>query len=163
MIAQAMAARARDPLAWSPNLILLGDFNIYNPGDVTMRQILDAGFQIPLELRNLAGTSVGATKRHYDQIAFLPGAERFEFSGRAGVLDYYRTVYRDSDRDLYAAEIGPSLLVNSRGEPRNESGKTTYYRTYWRTYQMSDHLPMWVELATDRSRAYLREGAAAIA
>jgi hypothetical protein len=27
--------------------------------------------------------------------------------------------------------------------------------TYWRTFQMSDHLPMWVELKIDYSDDYL--------
>lgn len=33
--------------------------------------------------------------------------------------------------------------------------KTRYYKTYWLTHQMSDHLPMWVELKIDFSRGYL--------
>jgi hypothetical protein len=30
----------------------------------------------------------------------------------------------------------------------------SYYRD-WRTYQVSDHLPMWIELETDFSEQYL--------
>jgi hypothetical protein len=36
--------------------------------------------------------------------------------------------------------------------PRKDPG--TYYRQ-WRTFQMSDHLPMWVEIGIDFSDAYL--------
>jgi hypothetical protein len=30
-----------------------------------------------------------------------------------------------------------------------------YYLSTWRTFQMSDHLPLWVELKTDFSDEYL--------
>jgi hypothetical protein len=33
--------------------------------------------------------------------------------------------------------------------------KATYYKSYWRTFQMSDHLPMWVDLQIDYSQEYL--------
>ena len=50
----------------------------------------------------------------------------------------------------------PAYSTKGNGEPRSESRKRIYYRTYWRTHQMSDHLPMWVELKIDFSRQYLR-------
>lgn len=36
-------------------------------------------------------------------------------------------------------------------------GSNTTYSSYasWRTHQMSDHMPMWVELRIDFSREYL--------
>ena len=39
---------------------------------------------------------------------------------------------------------------------RTERQRTTYYKG-WRTYQMSDHLPMWIELRTDFADSYLKE------
>jgi len=43
---------------------------------------------------------------------------------------------------------------------KNTDGKTekqiaSYYLTKWRTFQMSDHLPLWVELKIDFSDQYL--------
>jgi len=39
--------------------------------------------------------------------------------------------------------------------PRSDRSKTTYYRSKWRTFQMSDHLLMWVELGIDFGKEYL--------
>jgi len=35
------------------------------------------------------------------------------------------------------------------------AGQRKYYEKEWRTFQMSDHLPMWVELKVDFSDRYL--------
>ncbi|HSV37573.1 MAG TPA: hypothetical protein VLI04_02335, partial [Nocardioidaceae bacterium] len=43
----------------------------------------------------------------------------------------------------------------SKGEPRTETGKASYYKTYWRTFQMSDHLPMWIDVKIDYAKEYL--------
>lgn len=42
------------------------------------------------------------------------------------------------------------------GSPRSEKSRKYYYQSYWRIHQMSDHLPMWVELKIDFSDAYLK-------
>ncbi len=154
-IAEFLAKRARERSSEYSNLILLGDFNIYGRGDVTMTKITDAGFQVPPELQTLPPTNVGSKKRHYDQIAFMPRRQRMEPTGKAGVFNFFETVYGEADADLYAAEMGESYLKTSKGKPRDDAGKLSYFRTYWRTHQMSDHLPMWVELRTDFSREYL--------
>jgi hypothetical protein len=156
-IAEALAERGEEKSAWSNNLILLGDFNIFDPSDVTMEQITNAGFVVPEELQDLGGTSTGAKKRHYDQIAFLPMAGRLESTGKAGVFDFYDTVYREEDEETYIGEMGDAYHTTSKGEPRDEAKKAQYYKTYWRTHQMSDHLPMWVELKIDFSKEYLEK------
>jgi hypothetical protein len=55
--------------------------------------------------------------------------------------------------------MGEAYNVTSKGKSRDETGKKQYYRTYWRTHQMSDHLPMWMEIKTDFGREYLQEKA----
>ncbi len=39
---------------------------------------------------------------------------------------------------------------------RNEAERLAYYRKKWRTWQMSDHKLMWVELKTDFTEDYLK-------
>ena len=34
-----------------------------------------------------------------------------------------------------------------------------YYRIYWRTYQISDHLPMWIQSKTDSGEDFLKHKA----
>ncbi|HUV35946.1 MAG TPA: endonuclease/exonuclease/phosphatase family protein [Patescibacteria group bacterium] len=154
-IATFLAGRAEEKSSWSNNMILMGDFNIFSPGDVTMQEILKAGFTVPAELQNLPQTNTGKESRHYDQIAFIPKTRVLQSTGRAGVFNYFNTVYRDGDEGIYSEEMGGAYLKTSKGVQRSESGRSQYYRTYWRTYQMSDHLPMWVELKTDFGREYL--------
>ena len=118
------------------NLIMLGDFNIFNREDITLQAITDAGFVVPPELLQLPGSNV-ARNKHYDQIAYHRKLSKMRTTGRAGIFDFYEHVYRDE-----AAYAGPR---NGRGSSFNE----------WRTYQMSDHLPMWIEFSVDDSEAYL--------
>jgi endonuclease/exonuclease/phosphatase family metal-dependent hydrolase len=158
VLAQFLADRTKEKHAWAKNMILLGDFNIFDTTDQTMQAILEAGFTIPQKLQ---GHPSNAPKtRHYDQIAFIaPELEnRLELS-EAGVFDYYRYVYREEDEALYAEEMGEAYLRKDDGTERTEQGRTTYYKSYWRTHQMSDHLPMWIELKTDFGEENLKDKA----
>jgi endonuclease/exonuclease/phosphatase family metal-dependent hydrolase len=155
VLARFLADRAKEEHAWAKNMILLGDFNIFDTSDQTMQAILEAGFTIPEKLQ---GHPSNAPKtRHYDQIAFIaPELEdRLELS-EAGVFDYYQYVYREEDEPLYVEDMGEAYLRKADGTERTKQGRTSYYRTYWRTYQMSDHLPMWIELKTDFGEEYLK-------
>ncbi|NQW12974.1 MAG: endonuclease/exonuclease/phosphatase family protein [Rhodobacter sp.] len=157
VLAQILGKRARERRDYS-NLILLGDFNIYGAGDITMKALTDAGFYIDPSLQALPETNTGKKKRKYDQIAIHPVKKRMELTGKAGVFNYFDTVYTDADEPIYVPQMGEAYDTISSGEPReNES---TYYQTYWRTFQMSDHLPMWVQLRTDFLAEYLDELAA---
>src|SRR5918994_1842701 len=69
VLAQFLADRTKEKYAWAKNMILLGDFNIFDTSDQTMQAILEAGFTIPEKLQ---GHPSNAPKtRHYDQIAFI--------------------------------------------------------------------------------------------
>lgn len=153
-VANTMAQKAADEYAWSNNMILLGDFNIYSPEDKTYKAIEAAGFVIPEAIKKLPGSNVPKDK-FYDQIAFKVKPHRFESTGRAGVFDYYKYIYSLSEEKVYADEMGKPYLENSKGKKKTAKEKTAYYKTYWRTFQMSDHLPMWVEIQIDHTDAYL--------
>lgn len=77
----------------------------------------------------------------------------------AGVFNYYEYVYREEDEPLYVEDMGEAYLRKNDGTARTEQGRTSYYRTYWRTHQISDHLPMWIKLKTDIGEEYLKEKA----
>lgn len=150
-LAKFLAKRAKMPAAQPPattgrqravqepeNLILLGDFNIFAPKDATMKALTDAGFDIPEELQNIPGSNKKQDK-HYDQIAFMTRKNRFGTTGKAGVFNYYKSVFRDEDGPSYKTLMGTAKKYDD-----------------WRTYQMSDHLVMWVELQIDFAEQYLR-------
>lgn len=121
------------------NILMLGDFNIFGRGDVTMQALEAAGFKVPEQLQAVPGSNV-AQDRFYDQIAYLDDLHQLRPTGKAGVFDYYEQVYRSSDQAAYAAE---------RATKPGSSFKD------WRTYRMSDHLPMWIEFGIDDGDAYL--------
>jgi len=154
VLAEFLADRAKEKYAWAKNMILLGDVNIFSTGDDTLEAITKAGFLIPEQLQALPSNAL--RNRHYDQIAFIAPdlKDKLELN-RAGVFDYYEYVYRDEDEELYADDMGDAYVETSEHKPRDENSKTRYYRSYWRTYQMSDRLPMWIELRTDFGKEYL--------
>lgn len=153
LISEFLAKRSRERRDYS-NLVLLGDFNIFSPGDVTMQAITSAGFIVPESLQSLPPTNTGKDARFYDQIAFRPKPGYFAATGKAGVFNFFDVVYRLDEEQVYIPDMGSAYETTSSGKPRKK--KTLYYKTFWRTHQMSDHLPMWVQLRTDFSREYLK-------
>ncbi len=168
-IAKFLAKRAKEERAWSSNLILLGDFNIFKRSDETYRAITDAGFTIPEALQHVPVTNIGKKKRYFDQIAFMLDNERLLDHRQAGVLDFYDSVFTENDLEEYRDEMGEALIWTSKERKKKDKTKRvkrdpakqkSYFRTYWRTHQMSDHLPLWVELKVDFGREYLTRRAA---
>ncbi len=154
-VAEFLKGRTEEETAWSRNLILLGDFNIFGVEDKTFQQLINAGFVVPEQL--LEFRSNAKKNRHYDQIAFRTNKDRLEMTGKAGVFDFFEVVYRDNDEDMKIyMKYMTDFDITKEGTPRTERSKKNYYSTYWRTHQMSDHLPMWVELKIDYSDRYLQ-------
>jgi len=131
--------------------IVLGDFNIVGPEDETMDALRTNGFVIPEPLQTVPGSNVKQDK-FYDQIALWTGksSRRKAYTRilpyRAGVFDFFDVVYRADEEDIYRPFM-------------RKPGSDASYSSYasWRTHQMSDHLPMWVELHIDFAREYLDE------
>lgn len=157
-IAEAMKEHALAAAESNKNAttLLLGDFNIFSPDDVTFESIENAGFVVDERLQELP-TNAGKKERHYDQIAMYD----WEWAPRirnAGVLDLFEVLYTDEDEALYAERMGRMYTHNSEGERRPDEGRydsTWYYQTHWRTRRLSDHLPMWVEFRIDQSARWL--------
>ncbi|MCC7139139.1 MAG: endonuclease/exonuclease/phosphatase family protein [Planctomycetes bacterium] len=136
LLSTEVARQPDDPMA--RNVIMLGDFNIFDRAtDETMKRLEAAGFVVPPEIRATTTNALG--NKQYDQIAYLRRDGRFALTGRGGVVDYYKSVFREADEDAYALDRG---------------GKGSSFRD-WRTYQMSDHRVLWVELDTDFTAEYL--------
>lgn len=146
LLSDFLAARSDNPHAHSKNMILLGDFNIFKPSNQTFREIT-RNFFIPEELQGLPSNV--PQNKYYDQIAFRGDVPLDNI--QAGVFNFYNHVYRLEDELNYAEQMPATYHDKEEAEK-----KTRYYKTYWRTHQMSDHLPMWVELKIDFSKAYLK-------
>jgi hypothetical protein len=141
--AALLAKKAKDyietekRIAYSPqNLVLLGDFNIAKHTDATFKALQKNKFVIPEPLQKLPGSNVDHDK-FYDQIAFYERTDGIN-AMKAGVFDFYEYVY--NDETVYG-----------------KFAKQTKSRSFkdWRTYQMSDHLIMWVQFDVDKTNTYL--------
>ena len=149
-LSRLMAGRARRE---SLNMILMGDFNIPAPDHPAMQALIQHGFQVPKDLvtpSNTLGT------RFYSQIAFMVMPNQLQLGSSkppAGAFDFFKTVFRDEDYELYY-----QLVEDKTAWDRHSSAeqKQIYYQRMWRTGQISDHLPLWIELKIDFSDEYLR-------
>lgn len=149
------------------NYILLGDMNVVSPGDDTMRALKKHKFILPADLAldndELRWASNMGGDKHYDQIAFLVRKGELELGpnkNNAGVLNYYRAVYTKDEAETYF----PLGRANGKW-PATPAERKTYFAKDWRTWQMSDHLPLFVELRIDFTDKYLkriREGVRAM-
>jgi len=119
-----------------PNVILLGDFNIFDSkNDKTMKALKDNGFRVPEEI---SGAHTNKLRdKNYDQIAFYEVAKRFEVKQKE-VFDYYQSVFSNKHQKEYNELAGGKKKFDT-----------------WRTFQMSDHLVLWTELQIDFSENYL--------
>ena len=133
------------------NFILLGDFNILNDQDRTMEALLKGGFKIPEALMKRTGSNLKKDK-FYDQIVYKEGKNKVKFTGKAGVFDFYETVFKESDRDMYYEDFSAIMAANKK---EFDEGKYANKFNEWKTFQMSDHLPLWVEFDINYSEAYL--------
>jgi endonuclease/exonuclease/phosphatase family metal-dependent hydrolase len=157
-IAKYLSERADRALGDDRALILLGDFNIVSPKHRTMQALTDNGFVVPKILKQNPTTR---TKKHYDQIGFKTKPELLDYVERqsqnplmrnAGVFPLFKKVFTDNQFEDYANFVEKKTSPGRKAETEAEL-RNVYLK--WRTYQFSDHYPMWVRLQTDGSRSYL--------
>jgi endonuclease/exonuclease/phosphatase family metal-dependent hydrolase len=156
-VAEFFGKRATQSLKAGRSLVLLGDFNVVGQDHKTMQALLASGFQSPKALRDLP-TNIDQTK-YYDQIVFRtrPGDLTYlettdPANPRAGAFKIFENVFTPDQfadyRDLAAG--------TPNGEDLTEAELEKYYLE-WRTYQFSDHLPLWVRLKVNDSSSYLEQ------
>jgi exonuclease III len=123
-LANWVKKRCDDEHVVDHDIILLGDFNIpsVKETDELFKAITSTDLRIPPGLVDIRGTNLSGRNR-YDQILHFP-RQNNNFTGNGGVLD----VYKDDYQILF-----PDTM---------ESNEDL-------TWQMSDHLPLWVQIQTD--------------
>lgn len=140
---------------WSDNFIILGDTNLYRNDEETVELLYQQGF---IECENLIGkaTNVSLTEA-YDRI-FLNVDEYFKFkehNGKqnGGVFNLFDYIYTESAMNDYKE----SMLLH-KDDPSTLTDETSflkYYNRYWKRNQISDHLPIWIEIEEDSSLDFL--------
>ena len=152
---------------------VLGDFNIVGKGHGTMQALETNGFRIPPRIQEIPeGTNVKRDK-FYDQIAYWAETPRRRRQGMrdysriactsAGVFDFFDHVFTEAEADSYAeVMIREKQRTNAQRDRESKKPLTSKWKFLdWRTHQMSDHLPMWIEMQTDFADDYL-DGLAAM-
>ena len=126
--------------------ILLGDMNIEARDDAGFKALTDNGFVVP----DVGPTSLSGSK-HYDQIAFAGPQDVTHLLGH-GVIRWQDQVFIDAEVDAY--EMTARAI---RDKPNTGKPYSNWAREYgsWRTHEMSDHLPVWIEIEVDYSDDYL--------
>lgn len=155
-VAEYFGKRSEEAEKEFRSLILLGDFNIVHKEHETMRALTAQGFKIPA---GLAPSNVAGGK-YYDQIAFKARSDVLEYVAGAagnksgsGVLEIFEELFTPAQFAHYQADVAKS--PNGRKQT-TEAALKIYYSREWRTYQLSDHKPMWVRLRTNDSPKYLQ-------
>jgi len=105
------------------DLIVMGDFNIPSRNDALFKAITKHGLQVPKPLLGAHGTNLEKDKR-YDQILHYPIYPE-SFTKAGGEVDFYID-------DAHIKELFPAGLTKEKF-----------------TYQLSDHLPLWLQISTD--------------
>jgi hypothetical protein len=156
-IADYFGKRAEQSFADGRSLVLLGDFNIVGHDHDTMKALLKSGFQVPKVLKDLP-TNIGRDK-YYDQIAFRARAGDLDYLDRevqgrkpAGAFEIFKEVFTEAQFDEFKAEAAAS----PNGKKKTTDATLKNYYLDWRTYQFSDHLPLWVRLQVNDSADYLK-------
>jgi endonuclease/exonuclease/phosphatase family metal-dependent hydrolase len=120
-LANWVGAKVNEKFAEDKDIIVMGDFNIPSRADPMFKAIISTGLEIPGALiADDFGTNLARDKR-YDQILHLARYPA-NFTNAAGVLDFYAGDHKPLFADLTKAEF---------------------------TFQMSDHLPLWIQINTD--------------
>ncbi|GCC53506.1 endonuclease [Chryseotalea sanaruensis] len=129
------------------NHLILGDFNITgrDKNDATLKALLDGGFKIPPALLALSNANTNADgTMPYDQIAYIDQPGYMEFNNNTnsvGIFNFFQHVFRKEDETIFEGEVKKSKLSYKQ----------------WKTFQMSDHLPLWIEFKVDFSENYLNK------
>lgn len=139
------------------NIIILGDTNLYEDNTDIIQLITKEDFK---ECEGLKGIKTNINRTEiYDRI-FLNVNKYFKLClnqfgvENGGVFDIFNYVFKEEDRALYH----DFMLEHKNNSSSLNSDDTfyKYYHRYWKRNQISDHLPVWIEIEADSSVDFLK-------
>lgn len=141
---------------WNDNLIILGDTNLYKNNTDIVDLFTQRDFKECESLKGKATTPSGT--KSYDRI-FLNVDKYFKLKTNrrmlenGGVFNPFKYVFRKEDEMDYRKKMlrhkdDPTTLDSPEAFQR-------YFNRYWKVGQLSDHLPIWVEIEADSSIDFL--------
>ncbi len=130
MLADWIDTRFKSKYVEDHDLIVMGDFNVPQIGDPLYTALTGRGLQIPQALatlkagdRIIGGSNLDETAR-YDQILHLP-TSKGRFTGSGGAVDFF-----------------------GKGAAIDELFPGAGYDRLKFSFQLSDHLPLWIQINT---------------
>jgi endonuclease/exonuclease/phosphatase family metal-dependent hydrolase len=114
----------KDEFRIDRDIIALGDFNIPNYRSKLYKAVTQFGLRAPNSILSLEHGSNLKKDKRYDQILHHPSITGSVFSKHGGVVDFYKKNHKAF-------------------KPYADLTKTKF------TYELSDHLPLWVQLNLD--------------
>lgn len=138
LLAEWVDAFRKREKALDKDLIVVGDFNIPTRKSPLFKAITAKGLEIPKALLNDEfGSNLEKNKR-YDQILQYPSEIYPEsFAGVGGILDFH---------------IKDELITELFPKPKFRTMTKLKY-----TFELSDHLPLWIQIKTDNDQAQLEQ------
>lgn len=129
--------------------IFAGDFNQDDMNDDGLNDLKKMGYVIP----DFGPTNLGEEEKYFDHITFI-GPQRESDLLEADRVKWQEAVFTTADRDAYE-----DIAAQIRDAPNDGVPYSNWPSMYsrWRTDEMSDHLPIWIEIRTDYTNRYLRE------
>jgi endonuclease/exonuclease/phosphatase family metal-dependent hydrolase len=152
-VASYLGEKAQEAIEKDKTLILLGDFNVVGLKHKTMDALLESGFEVPALLQEPPGKKRNS---YYDQIAFRTKEGSLDYLGNgdeanklAGSFKIFDKVFADDQWNSYRKDFESVKKLAKGKDPQ------AYFRK-WRTWQLSDHQPLWVRLRADDADNYLK-------
>lgn len=132
MLADWVEGKRLEKYSEDPDLIVMGDFNIPSLTDPLFKAITKHGLQIPKALVGVQQGSNLEKDKRYDQILHYPNFPE-NFSKAGGILDFFID-------EGHIKELFPGGMTKQQF-----------------TFQLSDHLPLWIQVNTDIDGQQLQE------
>jgi endonuclease/exonuclease/phosphatase family metal-dependent hydrolase len=123
-LAKWIDERVKAKFAIDRDIILMGDFNIPSRRSSAFKAITKFGLSIPNALMGAKGTTL-SRKNTYDQILHYTKYTK-SIGDKGGVVDFYQNNWRE----LFPETKFPSMTQDKF------------------TFQLSDHLPLWISIDT---------------
>lgn len=123
-LAKWVKSYVKDEYRIDRDVVLMGDFNIDSFESKLYKAISKYGWKAPDAIIQSSFGSNLAAKKRYDQILHHPTQTGSVFTDHGGVLDFYKKNYKS--------------LVPYKSLSKDEF-----------TYELSDHLPLWIQLNVD--------------
>ncbi|WP_026449860.1 endonuclease/exonuclease/phosphatase family protein [Aequorivita capsosiphonis] len=140
------------------NVVIVGDTNLYKEDNDIVKLITDTDFE---ESNGLQGKFTNTSLNQiYDRV-FLNVNDYFKLSldangkEKGGVFNLFDYVYINTPEEI---ENYHNLMREQKENPdtlTSDSKFKDYFNKYWKRNQMSDHLPIWIEVQTESSDEFL--------